>query len=50
MRRDEGPTRAITPKNSLVWLDGGSVVLNIVAVLDSVGEANFRDVWCLQET
>jgi head-tail adaptor len=49
MRRDTA-TLAITPKNRLVWLDGGSVVLNIVAVLDSVGEANFRDVWCLQET
>jgi head-tail adaptor len=47
--RDEGPTRAITPKRRLVWLDGGNAVLNVVAVKRSVGGRNLIEVQCLAE-
>lgn len=40
----------LTPKDRLVWVDGGNLILNIVAVLPSVGAANMLDVWCLQES
>jgi SPP1 family predicted phage head-tail adaptor len=39
----------VTEKKRLVWLDGGNAVLNIVAVLPSVGLANCLDVWCIQD-
>lgn len=39
----------ITEKMRLVWLNASNAVLNIVAILPSVGESNMLDVWCLQE-
>lgn len=39
----------LTETMRLVWLDGANAVLNVVAVLPSVGESNMLEVWCLQE-
>jgi SPP1 family predicted phage head-tail adaptor len=39
----------LTEQDRMVWLDGGDAVLNIIAILPSVGVSNMLDVWCIQE-
>lgn len=39
----------LTETQRLIWIDGGNAVLNVVAVLPSVGESNMLEVLCLQE-
>jgi SPP1 family predicted phage head-tail adaptor len=40
---------SLTPKNRLIWLTNANQVLNVVAVLPTVGTANSLEIWCLRE-